>query len=158
MPSHTFRNPPAHTLHTRAHTHTHTHTHTAITCRHTRPQSQTDFLSSVWTHICFLTTIIAADRAGRGPANRCLLMKKQPGDDQEVSQVKIQLLQVENGLTTHLAVHVTTLMCYSSAFSSQLIRGQWFSTTALHDQEFQQWSRSFYLSSHQVRYASIPTL
>lgn len=54
-------------------THTHAHLHAAIPCRRTWPQSQTDFLSSVWTHICFLTTIIATDRAGRGPANRCLL-------------------------------------------------------------------------------------
>lgn len=60
---------------TRPHTHVHgcTHTHTAIPCRRVWPQSQTGFLSSVWTHICFLTTIIATDRAGRGPAYRCLL-------------------------------------------------------------------------------------
>lgn len=62
-----------HPAHARTGTHTHIHTHTAIPCRRIWPQSQTDFLSSVWTHICFLTTIIATDQAGRGPAYRCLL-------------------------------------------------------------------------------------
>lgn len=135
-----------------------THSHTAIPCRRIRPQSQTDFLSSVWTHICFLTTIIATDQAGRGPAYRCLLLGSHEETTwwwpRSVTSKNITFTRwkwLDHTHTLTPAYDKTVALLGVSGFSLKLMKWLVIFHYDLARMILQQ---SLYLSSHQVRYVS----